>query len=237
MAPVSAVLTDIEGTTTPISFVKETLFPYARRALDGFLADHGQEPEVSACLTETRRLAAPGEDAPAALRRWMDEDAKVTPLKTLQGLIWRQGFLDGRLRGHLWPDVAPSLRAWSRAGIGLHVYSSGSVAAQKLLFGHSDAGDLSPLFGGFFDTEVGGKREAASYGAIARGLHLSPAEILFLSDVAEELDAASTAGLATCQLVREADGTQPCDRHRQALDFPGVAALFGLPQPRAVAAQ
>ncbi|MCG7362568.1 acireductone synthase [Roseomonas sp. ACRSG] len=236
MAPVSAVLTDIEGTTSSIAFVKETLFPFAREALEGFLADHGQEPEVTACLTEARRLAEPGEDAAAALRRWMAEDAKVTPLKTLQGLIWRQGYLDGRIEGHLWPDVAPCLRAWARAGIGLHVYSSGSVAAQKLIFGHSAAGDLASLFTGFFDTTTGGKREAASYGAIARGLHLPPESILFLSDVAEELDAAATAGFQTCQLVREADGTQPCDRHRQAVDFPGVAGLFGLPLPRAAAA-
>ncbi|MBC9179845.1 acireductone synthase [Pseudoroseomonas ludipueritiae] len=236
MAPVSAVLTDIEGTTSSIAFVKETLFPFAREALEGFLADHGQEPEVAACLTEARRLAKPGEDAAAALRRWMAEDAKVTPLKTLQGLIWRQGYLDGRIEGHLWPDVAPCLRAWARAGIGLHVYSSGSVAAQKLIFGHSAAGDLASLFTGFFDTTTGGKREAASYGAIARNLHLPPESILFLSDVAEELDAAATAGFQTCQLVREADGTQPCDRHRQAVDFPGVAGLFGLPLPRAAAA-
>ncbi|MBO1073087.1 acireductone synthase [Roseomonas marmotae] len=232
MAAISAVLTDIEGTTTAISFVKEALFPYARAALEEFLAAHGDEPEVAACLAEARRLAEPGEDAPAALRRWMDEDAKVTPLKTLQGLIWRQGYLDGRLRGHLWPDVAPCLRAWARAGIGLHVYSSGSVAAQKLLFGHSEAGDLAGLFGGFFDTHIGGKREAASYAAIGRGLHLPPESILFLSDIAEELDAAAAAGLRTCQLVRAADGTAPCPRHRQAADFPAVAAQFGLPLPR-----
>ena len=236
MAPVSAVLTDIEGTTSSIAFVKETLFPFAREALEGFLADHGQEPEVAACLAEARRQAEPGEDAVTALRRWMAEDAKVTPLKTLQGLIWRQGYLDGRIEGHLWPDVAPCLRAWARAGIGLHVYSSGSVAAQKLIFGHSAAGDLASLFTGFFDTTTGGKREAASYGAIARNLHLPPESILFLSDVAEELDAAATAGFQTCQLVREADGTQPCARHRQAADFPGVAAQFGLPLPRATAA-
>ena len=237
MAPVSAVLTDIEGTTSAIAFVKDTLFPFARRALDGFLADHGDTHEVAAILADARRLAEPGEDAPAALRRWMAEDAKVTPLKTLQGLIWRQGYLDGRLQGALYPDVAPSLRAWSRAGIGLHVYSSGSVSAQKLLFGHSAAGDLAPLFGGFFDTHVGGKREAASYSTIARGLHIAPGEILFLSDVAEELDAAATAGLATCQLLRPADSTQPCERHRQAADFTAVAGLFGLPVPRAMAAE
>ncbi|RKK04309.1 acireductone synthase [Pseudoroseomonas wenyumeiae] len=236
MAPVSAVLTDIEGTTSSIAFVKETLFPFAREALEGFLADHGQEPEVAACLAEARRLAEPGEDGVSALRRWMAEDAKVTPLKTLQGLIWRQGYLDGRIEGHLWPDVAPCLRAWARAGIGLHVYSSGSVAAQKLIFGHSAAGDLASLFTGFFDTTTGGKREAASYAAIARGLHLPPESILFLSDVAEELDAAATAGFQTCQLVREADGTLPSGRHRQAADFPGVARQFGLPLPRATAA-
>jgi enolase-phosphatase E1 len=231
LAPIAAILTDIEGTTSAIAFVKETLFPFAEAALDGFLATHGQQPEVAACLAEAKRLAGPGEDAPAALRRWMREDAKVTPLKALQGMIWRQGYLDGRIDGHLWPDVAPCLRAWARAGIGLHVYSSGSVAAQKLLFGHSQAGDLAPLFSGFFDTGVGSKREAASYAAIARGLHLPPGEVLFLSDVAEELDAAATAGFLTCQLVRPADGTRPCPRHRQAADFQSVAAQFGLPAP------
>jgi enolase-phosphatase E1 len=236
MAPISAVLTDIEGTTSAIAFVKETLFPFAKAALDEFLATHEHDPEVIACLAEARHLAKPGEDAPTALRRWMDEDAKIPPLKTLQGLIWRQGYLDGSIEGHLWPDVAPCLRAWSRAGIALHVYSSGSVAAQKLLFGHSQAGDIATIFSGFFDTAVGGKRESASYGAIARGLHLSPGEILFLSDVAEELDAAQTAGFPTCQLVRQADGTMPAPGHKQAPDFLGVAAQFGLPAPRAIAA-
>lgn len=231
-APVSAVLTDIEGTTSAIAFVKETLFPFAERALDRFLDARGEEPEVAACMAAVRHAAEPGEDPRAALRRWMAADAKIGPLKTLQGLIWREGFESGEIAGHLWPDVAPCLRAWARAGIGLHVYSSGSVAAQKLLFGHSSAGDLTGLFGGFFDTAVGGKREAASYAAIAQGLHLPPGEILFLSDVAEELDAAATAGLATCQLVRAEDGTVPCGRHPQAADFPGVATAFGLPQPR-----
>jgi enolase-phosphatase E1 len=111
----------------------------------------------------------------------------------------------------------------------LAVYSSGSVPAQQLLFGHSEAGDLTPLFSGFFDTRIGGKREAASYVAIAQALALAPAEILFLSDVAEELDAAAASGLATCQLVRAGDGTVACPRHPQAVDFPAVAARFGLP--------
>lgn len=225
---IACVLTDIEGTTSAIAFVKETLFPFAAAELGAFLDARGDEPEVAAILAEVR-AAAPGEDPRGALRRWMAEDAKVTPLKTLQGLIWRAGYLDGRLKGHLWPDVAPCLRAWAGAGVRLAVYSSGSVAAQRLLFGHSEAGDLTPLFAGFFDTGVGGKREAASYAAIAAGLHLPANEVLFLSDVAEELDAAAASGLRTCQVVRAADGTQPCGRHAEAADFPTVARLFGLP--------
>ncbi|MBI0433602.1 acireductone synthase [Roseomonas sp. KE0001] len=230
--PVSAVLTDIEGTTSAIAFVKETLFPYAEARLDAFLDAQEGEPEVAAALAAAARAAAPGEPVRAALRRWMAEDAKVAPLKTLQGMIWRQGYLDGEIQGHLWPDVAPCLRAWARAGILLNVYSSGSVAAQKLLFAHSVAGDLMPLLNGLFDTAVGGKREAASYAAIAQRLQMPPGEILFLSDVAEELDAAATAGFATCQLVRPRDGTRPSGRHAEAPDFPGVAGLFGLPVPR-----
>ncbi|MGG5810205.1 acireductone synthase [Falsiroseomonas sp. CW058] len=223
---IRVVLTDIEGTTSAIAFVKETLFPFAEAALDGFLDAHGAEPEVAAILAEV-----PGPDPRATLRRWMAEDAKATPLKSLQGLIWRAGFEDGRIRGHLWPDVPGCLRAWHAGGIGLAVYSSGSVAAQRLLFGHSVAGDLLGLFGGFFDTRMGGKRDAASYGRIAGELGAAPGAVLFLSDVAEELDAAAAAGLATCQLVRAADGTIPCGRHPQAADFPAVARGFGLPQP------
>jgi len=220
---IKAVLTDIEGTTTAIAFVKETMFPFAEAALDGFLDAHGTEPEVAAILAEI------GDDPRAKLRAWMAADAKVTALKTLQGLIWAAGFADGRLKGHLWPDVAACLRAWHAGGLKLAVYSSGSVAAQKLLFGHSVAGDLTPLFAGFFDTRIGAKREAAAYGAIAAQLGLAPGEILFLSDVAEELDAAQAAGFATCQLVRAQDGTLASGRHAEAADFPAVARLHGLP--------
>jgi enolase-phosphatase E1 len=231
----AVILTDIEGTTTAIAFVKDTLFPFAAAALDGFLDAQGQDPAVAAILDQVR-TEAPGEDPRAALRRWMAQDAKVTPLKALQGLIWQAGYADGRLRGHLWPDVAPCLRAWAAAGIALAVYSSGSVGAQRLLFGHSVAGDLTGLFAGFFDTTMGGKREAAAYAAIAAALGTAPGDILFLSDVAEELDAAAAAGLRTCQLVRAADGTRPCARHAGAADFPAVARLHGLPDPVAPAA-
>ena len=219
-----AVLLDIEGTTTSIAFVKDRLFPFAAEALDGFLAGHAQDPAVAAILAEV-----PGADKAATLRGWMDADAKVTPLKALQGLIWRQGYADGRLKGHLWPDVAACLRAWAAAGVTLAIYSSGSVEAQRDLFGHSEAGDLVPLFAGFFDTRVGAKREAPSYAAIAAALALPPGDILFLSDVAEELDAAVAAGMQACQLVRAADGTVASSRHPEADDFPAIARAFGLP--------
>ena len=224
----SCVLTDIEGTTSAIAFVKETLFPFAEAELDAFLDAHEDDAAVAPILAEVRTIAREQEPR-STLRIWMAEDAKVTPLKALQGQIWRAGYLDGRLKGHLWPDVAPCLRAWAAAGLRLAVYSSGSVEAQRLLFGHSEAGDLTPLFSDFFDTRVGGKREAASYTAIAHALRLPPDEILFLSDVAEELDAAAAAGLQCCQLVRAGDGTQPSGRHREAADFPEVARRFALP--------
>ncbi len=226
----TAILIDIEGTTSAIAFVKDTLFPFAAAALDGFLADHAKDPVVAALLAEVRDLA-PGQDPATTLRGWMATDAKVTPLKTLQGLIWEDGFSDGRLSGHLWPDVAPCLRAWSQAGLRLYVYSSGSARAQKRLFGHSVAGDLSGLFGGFFDTTVGAKRDSAAYGRIATGVNLAPGDMLFLSDIAEECDAAVAAGMLACRLVRPADGTQPGSAHPEAADFPGVARLFHLPRP------
>lgn len=216
---ITHILTDIEGTTTAIAFVHRSLFPYAASALDDFLARRGHDADVAAILADV-----PGEDKAATLRGWMAADAKVTPLKALQGLIWRQGYADGALRGHLWPDVAPALRAWHARGLHLAVYSSGSEEAQRLLFRHSEAGDLEPLFEGFFDTRMGAKREAASYTRIAGAWGAAPAAILFLSDVAEELDAAREAGLATCQLVREADGTKPSGRHPEAAEFGAIAA-------------
>jgi enolase-phosphatase E1 len=217
---VSHILTDIEGTTTAIAFVHRTLFPYAAAALPGFLAAHADDPEVAALLADI-----PGEPL-ATLLGWIAADVKATPLKALQGLIWRQGYADGALRGHLWPDVAPALRAWHGRGLSLAVYSSGSEEAQRLLFRHSESGDLEGLFQGFFDTRMGAKRAAASYTAIATTWGAPPAAILFLSDVAEELDAARQAGLATCQLVRAEDGTQAAPHHRQAHDFNAVSALL-----------
>lgn len=219
--PPTHILTDIEGTTTAIAFVHRSLFPYAAEALEGFLTRNATRADVADILRDV-----PGEDKLATLRGWMAEDAKVTPLKALQGLIWRQGYAEGALRGHLWPDVAPALREWQASGLRLAVYSSGSEEAQRLLFRHSEAGDLEGLFEGFFDTRMGPKREAASYARIAGAWRALPGAILFLSDVAEELDAAREAGLSTCQLVRREDGTRPSGRHPEAADFIGVTPLL-----------
>jgi enolase-phosphatase E1 len=226
--PVRAVLTDIEGTTTPIAFVRDVLFPYARSRLGAFLADPTEHDRLRPILEDIAQLA-PGQAPEAALRGWMDQDAKVTPLKALQGLIWERGYADGSLHGALYRDVAPALRFWQAAGLRLFVYSSGSVAAQRLLFGHSAAGNLLPLFEGFFDTATGPKQQASSYAAIAAAIGVEPLAILFLSDMALELDAAAGAGLRTCQLVRPQDGTEPSARHPAAADFPSVARISGLP--------
>jgi enolase-phosphatase E1 len=217
---ITHVLSDIEGTTTAIAFVHRSLFPYAAEALEDFLAQHGAEPEVADILADV-----PG-DKLETLRGWMAADAKVTPLKALQGLIWAQGYAEGALQGHLWPDVAGSLRGWRARGLHLAIYSSGSEQAQRLLFRHSEAGDLEALFEGFFDTRMGAKREAASYARIAQSWGAAPGAILFLSDIAEELDAAREAGLVTCQLVRPEDGTRPSGRHPEAPDFKAVTALL-----------
>lgn len=226
--PLAAVLTDIEGTTTRISFVKDVLFPFARARLPAFLAEHAGREDVAAELAEVRRQA-PGRPELETLLGWMDADAKITPLKALQGMIWAEGYADGTLRGDLYPDVAPCLRRWAGAGVRLAVFSSGSVPAQRQIFGHSVAGDITGLFSGFFDTRVGGKREPDSYGRLAIALGLPPAEALFLSDVEAELDAAAAAGMRTCQLVRPQDGTVASDRHAVAADFDAVARLAGLP--------
>ena len=228
MPPPAAVLLDIEGTTTPIRYVHGVLFPYARARLAELVRARADEPEVAHALAEVERLA-PGGDPVAALLGWMDADAKVTPLKILQGILWRDGYRAGELRGEMYPDVPPCLRRWAAAGVRLFVYSSGSEEAQRLIFGHSGAGDLAALFGGFFDTRVGPKREPESYRAIARAVSLPPGEVLFLSDTEAELDAAAAAGSRVCQLVRAQDGTVASARHPAAATFAEVAARFGLP--------
>lgn len=205
-----AILTDIEGTTSSISFVKDVLFPYVRRALPAFLKARARDPEVSRWVDAVAmESGTSGGAIVTVLQGWIDEDRKHTALKALQGMIWKAGYENGDFHAHVYPDAVERLRAWQAQGLPLYVYSSGSVGAQKLFFAHSEAGDLLPLFSGHFDTEIGGKREAASYTRIAESLGLPPAEILFLSDVVEELDAAREAGMATALLDRLQDYPQP----------------------------
>ena len=200
--PIRAILTDIEGTTSSIAFVTQTLFPYARAAMPTFVAAHARE---LAPLLDEVRAAEPG-DAVETLRRWIDEDRKATPLKTIQGRIWAEGYASGAFKGHVYPDAARALRAWRDAGRRLFVYSSGSVEAQRLIFRHSDQGDLEPLFSGWFDTTIGPKREAASYVRIAEAIGEEAQAILFLSDVQAELDAAVGAGLRAALIDRTGVG-------------------------------
>lgn len=218
---IRAIVTDIEGTTSDIRFVHNILFPYARERLAAWLVQHQQETAVRAALDELRsEIAQPEattEQLTQTLLAYIDEDRKSTPLKALQGMIWRDGYVNGDFKGHLYPDVLPALQQWQAQGIALYVYSSGSVAAQKLLFGYSDEGDITPLFSGYFDTHVGAKREESSYRNIASQIDLPASELLFLSDIHQELDAAQQAGWHTVQLIRgEADALSV---HRQVNRF------------------
>lgn len=224
MIAVKAILADIEGTTSSISFVHDVLFPYAARRLPHFVREHGNDPDVARLLQDLREEAGePQADVGRAtqiLLTWIAEDRKATPLKALQGLVWEQGYLGGELKGHVYADTAPAFRRWRESGADIYIYSSGSVKAQQLLFGHSEAGDLTPLIAGYFDTTVGHKRETSSYGAIADRIGLPAGAILFLSDVTEELDAAASAGMNTVQLAR--DEPVRAGKHPLARDFTEV---------------
>lgn len=205
---IRAVVTDIEGTTSSIAFVKEVLFPYARAHLPEFVRANAESTEVRGLLNAARDEAgvAPDDDAIVdILVQWIDEDRKITPLKTLQGMIWEAGYRSGELAGHVYEDAYRRLRAWHEHGLHLYVFSSGSVKAQQLLFGHTTYGDLRPLFEGYFDTMIGAKKDATAYRRIAEAIGIAPGEILFLSDVQDELDAARAAGMETCWLVRSDD--------------------------------
>ena len=218
---IRAIVTDIEGTTSSLSFVKDVLFPYARQRIGAFAREHSTQPAVRAQLTAVSEAVGQvltDDVAIAQLIRWIDEDKKITPLKALQGMIWEAGYRNGDFQGHVYADAVQRLREWKDQGLALYVFSSGSVHAQKLLFGYSACGDLTPLFSGYFDTTIGAKRETDAYRHITQSIGIPAGEILFLSDIREELDAAQTVGLHTCWLVR--DGTVPAKPpHPVARDF------------------
>jgi len=224
-----AVLTDIEGTTTPISFVHDVLFPYARQRLDAAFAS-GDLCFAAAIAQLAIEYAAEVEEARpefgngAPYAHWlMDRDRKSTGLKMLQGVLWQDGYQSGELKAQVWEDVAHALRRWQARGVRLRIFSSGSVLAQKLLFGHSDQGDLLAFFEGFHDTTTGPKQVAASYVAIAEAFALPPSEILFLSDVVGELDAAREAGMATGLLLRPGNAPAEPNGHPAYGSFDEIA--------------
>jgi len=209
---IKAVLTDIEGTTSSISFVHDVLFPYARERLPAYVRAHLDEPQLKSILDAVGAQAArtlSTDEAIAQLIQWIDEDRKITPLKTLQGLIWEHGYRRGDFFGDVYPDTVTVFRDWHTRGIPIYIYSSGSVYAQKLLFAHTRHGDLTALLSGYFDTNVGKKTDAQSYTAISDEVQLNAAGILFCSDITAELDAARAAGMQTCCFVRA--GTVPRD--------------------------
>jgi enolase-phosphatase E1 len=218
------ILTDIEGTTTSIKFVCDTLFPYFKKHFLSFFAENYPNDgiaeniqAVQATVLAEENKAITEAEAVAKLMEWADADRKHTALKNLQGIVWQLGYRKGEIKGHIYPDVPPKLEEWLSMNVQVGIYSSGSVQAQQLIFGYSVFGDLTPYFSHYFDTLVGGKRETQSYLNIQDVLELPAEMILFLSDVEAELDAAQAAGFQTIQLVRE--GTVPGKKHQTVQDF------------------
>ncbi|XP_029406152.2 enolase-phosphatase E1 isoform X1 [Bactrocera dorsalis] len=213
---VKLILSDIEGTTTSISFVKDVLFPYAKTHSKAFLEESWNNPETQSIVQDLRKLSeykdylGPVDEQPTAspgnvasfVNFLIEKDLKVGPLKTLQGLVWAKGYANGNIKGHIYADVLPAFKRWHEAGLRLAIYSSGSVKAQQLLFGQSEMGNLLPYVSGHYDTAVGHKQEKESYVNIAKDLDLPAEDILFLTDVVKEAEAARDAGMQVALLNR-----------------------------------
>ena len=229
---VRVILTDIEGTLGPVAFVREVLFPYAAAALPQFIRRHADDPAVVPLIAETASLGGvPARDLEQVTRcllGWIAADAKVTPLKALQGLIWEHGYREGHFRAEIYPDALARLLAWHAAGVPVYVYSSGSIRAQDLYFAHTLDGDLRPLLRGFFDTTSGPKTDPESYRRIAAAIGVPPAEVRFLSDLVGELDAAAATGMYTCWVVRPTDSTADAGQVGTSL-HPVAASLVDVP--------
>lgn len=205
----ACILMDIEGTTTSIDFVHEVLFPYSSAKCESFLLEKRQLRAVEECVQDAQALIekeggskVPMEKLGSYFLQWIKDDRKVGPLKKLQGLIWKEGYEQGAYHSHIYDDVKTTWEKWQNSGIKLAIYSSGSVQAQKLLFAHTTAGDLTPFLSAYFDTSIGHKREAASYRKISQELGLEADRILFLSDIPAELNAATDAGMMASHVVR-----------------------------------
>jgi enolase-phosphatase E1 len=214
MDQVRGILLDIEGTTTPIAFVHEVLFSYARTHARDFVKHHEDEVRADIALLREEQTSdvnnnlQPPESIADYIDWLIDRDRKSTGLKSLQGKIWRQGYLEGTLKSQVFADVAPAFARWRAAGLKISIFSSGSVLAQQLLFAHTDAGDLTKFIDDYFDTNVGKKGEAESYRKIATAMNLKPGEILFISDVVAELEAAKEAGMETLLSIRPGNSPQ-----------------------------
>jgi enolase-phosphatase E1 len=221
--PVRAILIDLEGTAVPMNFMTGTLLSLVRERLGSYIAQHAEDADVEDALYEAGRLfggfTLKLEEAEALFLRWMKQDRKATPLKVIQGLIWQEAYDAGQIKSEIYPDVADSLNAWSASGLRLFVYSSNSVAAQKLILCHAPSGDLTALFEDFFDTAIGQKIEPASYEAICEKLGLPATSVLVLCDNEEELDTAKSVGLATTRIVRDGNAKS---RHQIVPDFPSL---------------
>jgi enolase-phosphatase E1 len=220
-----AVLLDIEGTIGDIAFVREVLFPFARARIGDVLKARWNDAEVAATVTGAREASglalADARDTARQFLAWMDEDKKITPLKALQGIVWREGYASGELKAHLYPDAIEAMRAWAKRGVKIFIYSSGSIEAQKLYFAHSVAGDLRPLIGDYFDTTTGAKGDAASYSKIASAIGIAAGSITFFSDAPAETDAARAAGLC----VFRVDRAKPPSHEARDGDTPVIGSL------------
>ena len=236
---ITHILLDIEGTTCPVSFVAEVLFPYASSCLERYLEEHQEEAEIKSLLQGVEMawkkdihpesialLEEQGQDSPIEikavaqyLKQLIARDIKLTELKDLQGRIWLSGYASGELIAPLFGDVPEALNRWHDAGLTLAVYSSGSVPAQKLLYGHCQAGDLSPLFKHWFDTKMGAKQVKESYLMIAKSMGTTPSDVLFISDALQELEAADAAGMKTLFSDREGNPARDAGRFAKISDY------------------
>jgi len=205
---IKGVLLDIEGTIAPISFVKDTLFPYSREKLEEFIKENKDKPEIRKILDDIKKLEGRDlslDEIISLLKKWIDEDKKITPLKDIQGYIWEEGFVSGKIKAPLYEDAYKKILSWREKGIPMYIYSSGSVKAQKLFFSHTEYGNILNFFKGHFDTKIGSKKDPESYKKISEEIGLKPEEILFLSDNPEEIEAAAKAGFKVIRIVREND--------------------------------